>query len=133
MTEVNTVLIVDDNPDYLRSLRTALQRSWAVQTAASVAQAQQIVLENAGRLRVALVDVCLDPRDDSDRSGFDLVRWIRDASPELPVVVMSALPDDSFPEVSDAAGAIAFLAKPVSVDRLRDLVARTVGSGETRA
>jgi DNA-binding NtrC family response regulator len=112
------VLIVDDMPDYLRALTMALRTRCDVETAMTVDEAKAICSNASHELSLALVDVCLKEADPSDRSGLELVRWLRSTHPELQAIAMSAVPDMSLPEAAESVGAVRFLQKPISVRNL---------------
>ncbi len=86
----HTVLLVDDDPDYLQSNGLALERAgFAVHTAATVETA--MVLIRSVCPAVAVLDVIMDEPD----SGFKLARWIRaDAKMRnIGIVLLTALND----------------------------------------
>ena len=62
------------------------------------------------------------------RSGMTLLRHARVARPGLPVVLMSAFVVDHDVEQARAAGALACLSKPFSLDELVPLLCRVVAA-----
>ncbi len=115
-----TILIVDDMVDYLRSLAGALRGRFNVEMADTVDQAKACSASLAGELRIAIVDICLDETNTQDRSGLELIRWLRCAYPALSVIGMSAVPDEALPREAELAGATQFLRKPISVAKLME-------------
>lgn len=118
------LLIVDDVPEYTRSLEVVLRAHFRVSTANSVTRAQESYY--AVQPAAALVDVRLDESLPNDRSGLDLVRWLKAESPELPVIVMSAVEDVSLPEQAKEAGADAFIKKPINLAELRRVLSSLI-------
>lgn len=116
--EIN-ILMVDDNPDALLALATALQPLGArVLTATMADEGLRLAREN--ELAVALVDIRM-PRTD----GFAMVERLRadPAMRTLPVIFVSAV--DPTPEVRErvyALGAADFVAVPVQPGELRSKV-----------
>lgn len=62
-------------------------------------------------------------------SGLDLQKQLRIASPGLPVMVMTALPDRLLRERAMSAGAACYLKKPLDEDELVKLIWELVGQG----
>src|SRR5213593_160894 len=82
----SSVLVVEDEAAMLQQLRIDLQDlGYRPSVAATVAEAQD-VLEHE-RVAAVLLDLVLDEREDS---GFELLTWIRQHHPGLPVIVLSA-------------------------------------------
>lgn len=119
------LLIVDDAAEYLRSLEMVLRGHFAVRTAGTVEAAQASVREVCPD--AALVDVCLDETVEQDRSGLDLVVWLKTTCPRLRVVVMSALEDSALPQRALDCGADAFVRKPVELHELKTVLHRALG------
>ena len=59
-------------------------------------------------------------------SGLDVARAIRDARPDLPVIVVSGYVTDALRAQAAAAGVRELIAKPHEVEELRDVVQRLV-------
>ena len=81
--EANFVLLVDDEPLLLRSLKRILERiGYETALAESVAEAEPYLTDP--RLDVVLVDLLLGPV-----SGLDLLEKIKSMRPEIEVIVMT--------------------------------------------
>src|SRR6185503_21121901 len=79
-----TVLIVDDEPDLLELVSLTLSRmSLETRTAADVATAQRL-------LKGQQFDLCLTDMRLPDGDGLDLVAWIQEYRPQVPVAVITA-------------------------------------------
>jgi DNA-binding response OmpR family regulator len=114
------LLVVDDVPEYLRSLELVLRAHYSVEAAISAIDAKAKIEKH--QPDAAIVDVCLDETVEYDRSGLSLVKWLKARSAQLPIVVMSALDDASIPEETMKAGADAFLKKPINLSELRRIL-----------
>ena len=80
------VLVVEDEAAMLQQLRIDLHDlGYRASVAATVHEARNI-LEHE-RVAAVLLDLVLDEREDS---GFELLTWIRQHHPGLPVIVLSA-------------------------------------------
>ncbi len=111
-------LIVDDDERIRRSLSDALDGpTVSVTTAPSAEEALQVLAEIDPD--VALVDVRLPGMD-----GLELLRLLRERSPDVAVVVMSAYED--LPTVAAAMrdGAVDFLVKPLDLHVVREVIGK---------
>ena len=110
------VLVVDDEPDIRELLDlTLIRMGLSADCVGSVAEARQLLGEH--RYRLCLTDMRLP-----DGEGLDLVRHIGEHSPDLPVAVITAYGSMENAVAALKAGAFDYLAKPVSLDKLRSLV-----------
>ncbi|TRZ65958.1 MAG: sigma-54-dependent Fis family transcriptional regulator [Rhodocyclaceae bacterium] len=110
------VLVVDDEPDIRELLDlTLIRMGLSADCVGSVAEARAMLGEN--RYRLCLTDMRLP-----DGEGLDLVRHIGEHSPDLPVAVITAYGSMENAVSALKAGAFDYLAKPVSLDKLRSLV-----------
>jgi two-component system KDP operon response regulator KdpE len=121
------ILVVDDEPQILRALQTNLRGAgYEVTTAASVEQA---LAEAAMRPPDAVILDLLLP----DGSGTDMCRELRRWS-DVPVIVLSAIGDESEKVAALDAGADDYVTKPFGIDevlaRLRAALRRTAHATE---
>ena len=119
-------LIVDDDERIRRSLSDALDGPHVtVATAPSAEGALQMLSEVAPD--VALVDVRMPGMD-----GLELLRLLRERSPDVAVVIMSAHED--LPTVAAAMrdGAVDFLVKPLDLHAVREVIGRIPQRGSGR-
>jgi len=61
-------------------------------------------------------------------NGLDLQRALRQRMPGLPVIVITAFPEDAVREQAMAAGALHFLSKPFTADTIARCLRDAVGS-----
>src|SRR5579885_3909616 len=78
------VLIVDDEPDLLELVSLTLGRmNLITRTAADLESARKL-------LKAEQIDLCLTDMRLPDGDGLDLVAWIQENRPTLPVAVITA-------------------------------------------
>ena len=116
------LLILDDQAQYLRSLRRALDGDFDVYLAETPDEARGKCTQS---IDVALVDVRLDETNDADRQGLAFITELRDRFPDLPLVAMSALDLENQEEAISRANR--FLRKPIVMSRLRGLLRELTG------
>ncbi|KGD60042.1 Fis family transcriptional regulator [Alcanivorax jadensis T9] len=110
------VLVVDDEADLRELLVITLGRMKLKATAAESLDAAKAALAD-GRFNLCLTDMNL-----GDGTGLELLQFIARHCPEMPTAVITAY--GSMETATDAMkyGAYDFIAKPVSLDRLRQLI-----------
>ncbi|MDH5758056.1 MAG: sigma-54 dependent transcriptional regulator [Gemmatimonadota bacterium] len=114
------VLLVDDDPDVLRSLSRALEtRHFHVRTAPSAQSALAAIA--ADPPHIVLSDVRMPSVD-----GIELLQILRSRVPDIHVILMSG--HDDLPVVSKAMGegAADFLVKPLDLNQLWSVVERVL-------
>lgn len=111
------VLVVDDEPDIRELLEITLGRmGLETVTAANVAEARA-VLDGEALLRLCLTDMRLP-----DGSGIELIEHIQGHHPRLPVAMITAHGNMDSAIRALKAGAFDFISKPVTLEKLRNLV-----------
>ncbi len=109
---MKTLLIIDDQLMYLKSLEFALKKSFTVLTAANYQEALE-KLKN--EVNIALIDIRLDEDDESNIDGLKILEWIKMNKPEISTFVMSAYREFSYAEQALNLGAKHFFRKPIDV------------------
>ncbi len=110
------VLIVDDEADIRELLEITLGRMQLTTfAAADLAEARGILSREP-------IQFCLTDMNLPDGSGIDLVRFIQQEYPQLPVAMLTAYGSMDTAIEALKAGAFDFVSKPVELQRLRDLV-----------
>ena len=113
---VPRVLVIDDEPDLRELLELSLIKiGLDVDTAADLMQARLFLSQRAYQL--CLTDMMLP-----DGNGLDLVRELSEASPAVPVAVLTAYGSAESAVVALKAGAFDYLTKPVALEQLRTTV-----------
>lgn len=110
------VLLIDDEPAILELISITLQRMQIdAETADCVADGLRLLGQNQYQF-------CLTDMRMPDGSGLDVVKHIQDHIPNLPVAVATAYGDMDTATKALKLGAFDFVAKPVDLDMLRNLV-----------
>src|ERR1700689_5304308 len=110
------VLIVDDEPDLCELLSITLQRmDLSPRTANTVAAAQRL-------LKTERFDLCLTDMQLPDGDGLELVQWIQQYTPSVPVGVITAHGNMETAVRALKLGAFDFVSKPLDLAGLRKLV-----------
>src|SRR5471030_290500 len=114
------VLVVDDEPDLCELLSITLQRmDLRPRTANDVATAQRL-------LKTEHVDLCLTDMQLPDGDGLELVGWMQQYSPSVPVAVITAHGNMETAVRALKLGAFDFVSKPLDLAGLRKLVATAI-------
>src|SRR5271163_3326239 len=114
------VLIVDDEPDICELLSITLERmDLAPRVAGSIGAAQRL-------LKTERFDLCLTDMRLSDGDGLDLVKWIQQYTPSVPVAVITAHGSMETAVRALKLGAFDFVSKPLDLAGLRKLVATAI-------
>ena len=110
------VLVIDDEPDILELLSMTLERmNLLPDTAASVKEA-------IAKLNKRDFDLCLTDLRLPDGSGLEIVNFIQQSIPQLPVAVISAHGNMQAAIDAMKAGAFDFVSKPIDLNQLRALI-----------
>ena len=118
----HSVVVVGGSKDLREALRAMLGREpgfLLAGEAETCAAALELVLRC--QPAVALVDVCLP-----DRSGFEVVKCIRQLVPGCAVIILSNAPDPCVEHVARLLGANEVWHKAVDLGRLRQALRRLV-------
>lgn len=110
------VLVIDDEADLRELLVITLGRMKVDAIAVgSVAEGKQALQDSR-------FDLCLTDMNLPDGDGLEIVRHIAQQFPQLPVAVITAYGNMEIATSALKDGAFDFLAKPVSLERLRQLI-----------
>jgi two-component system, NtrC family, response regulator PilR len=121
------VLVVDDEPDLCELLSITLQRmDLEPRTAGTVGAAQRM-------LKTERYDLCLTDMQLPDGDGLELVEWIQQYAPTVPVAVITAHGNMETAVRALKLGAFDFVSKPLDLAGLRKLVAAAIKMSEDQA
>ena len=120
------VLIVDDHAIVRRGLRELLSDEFRGAAFGEASNAQQ-ALEQISKKEwdVALLDITLP-----GRSGLDLLKEVKAARPKLPVLILSAHPEDQFAVRVLKAGAEGYLTKESAPEELVNAIRKILAGGQ---
>ncbi|HEV8692753.1 MAG TPA: sigma-54 dependent transcriptional regulator [Lysobacter sp.] len=126
MTETRSALVIDDERDIRELLVMTLGRmGLRCDTAATISDAR-------AQLAAHSYDLCLTDMRLPDGSGMDLVAEISQKHPNTPVAMITAFGNVEAAVEALKAGAFDFVAKPVDLPVLRDLVRHALDLREKR-
>jgi len=112
------VAVVDDDPSMLKATEDLLGAHGI--TGAFFSSAEEFLAsQSPGKANCLLVDVHL-----GGISGIELRRRLKSAHPELPVIFMTGLDDESIRQQAFRAGCFAYLRKPFPADQLIEAINR---------
>lgn len=120
MTSPHRLLLVDDEEAILFAMGDFLARSgYQVDRAGSRAEAERL-LAGGGRYALAIVDLRLGATE--PRGGLDLLRRIREVSPQTQTILLTAYGSPDVEAELTALGAGRLLLKPQPLARLAEEV-----------
>lgn len=121
------IIIADDALDFGRMLQASLATLDIRLNVTLVPSAEEALLETRrGATDLLISDVRLP-----GMSGFDLVRKARVRYPDLKIIVITGLKDETMPRQAESAGANAFFTKPVTVAEFLQCVEELLGVATT--
>jgi two-component system, NtrC family, response regulator PilR len=117
------VLVVDDEPDLLELVSLTLSRmNLRTRTAPDLGAARKL-------LKNERFDLCLTDMRLPDGDGLDLVAWIQENRPDVPVAVITAHGNVESAVRALKLGAFDFVSKPLDLGVLRKLVGSAIKLG----
>jgi len=112
------ILYIDDDQPQLFASKRMMER-WGYRVSAYFEQREALDAVLSGKLRVDLVVTDFNM---PGTSGLEIARAIRDALPDLPVIMVSGYINDALRTQAAAAGVRELIAKPQDREELRDAV-----------
>ncbi|MEI7712583.1 MAG: response regulator transcription factor [Rhodospirillales bacterium] len=127
MTAGHPILIVDDDDALRETLAEQLQidGEFAVSEAATIADAERLVLSKDARYDALILDVGLP-----DGDGRDLCQRLRQKGVKMPIIILTGSDDDSDVVRGLEAGANDYVAKPFRLAVLLARIRRQLSSFE---
>jgi len=114
------ILLVDDEADTLQALRLGLEdEGYVILTSPSRNEALTIAKNE--ELDIVITDLKL-----KDGSGLDLLGYLQEFHPQVPVIIMTAYGSIESTKVALRSGAYDYLAKPFSLADLKRIIAKLV-------
>lgn len=128
MSQARTALVVDDDPGSRRLLvRWLEENGWRVLEAGTGEMALKTAQETP--LHLVLLDVRMPGQIDGLKAA--VVMRQNPALRRVPILAISASPQETFRHRALAAGCSAFLSKPVNLKLLLEEIQRFVPTGES--
>jgi DNA-binding NtrC family response regulator len=107
----HSVLLVDDEQDFLYSTRTLLEDKFQIYEAADLDTARKILAEN--HIELVLLDITM-----VEESGLDLLSEIKEVYPEIQVIMVTAVTDTKTAIKAIQEGAYDYILKPYDPEHL---------------
>lgn len=117
-------LIVDDISDYVDSVASFIEDRFDVLKAFGVKEAQEILSNN--QVDLAIFDIRLNEDDPNNKDGLNLLAWVKERHPEIPIIIMSAYREFDLAVDALNAGAKYFMRKPLDPEELNSAIDRIV-------
>ncbi len=121
---IKQVLVVDDEPDICELLEITLQRMGIATVSAQRVKGAMALLHEQS------FDLCLTDMRMPDGDGLELVQYIQQHCPELPVAVITAHGSIDTAVRALQLGAFDFVTKPVDLQLLRRLIETALRLGK---
>ena len=119
------ILIVDDHAILRRGLRALLSDAFPGVAFGEASHAEQALEQLRKKVwDIALLDITLP-----GKGGLDLLREVKAARPRLPVLVLSAHPEDQFAVRALKAGAEGYMTKESAPEELAKAVHKILAGG----
>lgn len=116
MQQVNSILIVDDEPDIRELLEITIGRMGIeTRSAANLKDARELL--SSRRFSLCLTDMNLP-----DGNGMELIALIQEQYADMPVAMITAYGNMDTAIAALKAGAFDFVSKPIELERLRVLI-----------
>jgi CheY-like chemotaxis protein len=117
------VLIVDDEVDVLDVLTDIVGGLLGYDISTAINGAEALSILRISKPDVVLLDLALPVM-----SGQDVLRYIRDQHPRIPVIVVAAQVDPAVERDIVALGAFDYIAKPFNVAHIERVIAAATAS-----
>lgn len=120
------VLIVDDHAIFRAGLKQIIADESDLEVAGEAGNAQEAIelARGAGSGDVMLLDISMP-----DRSGLEVLKRVRQMSPQLPVLILSVYPEDQYAVRMLRAGAAGYLTKESEPEQLVEAIRKVVRGG----
>ena len=112
------VLIVDDEPRVLRSLKAALKSKYDISVAASVDEAKELFEDNS------FFNVIISDERMPDVSGCQFFQWVKDNHPESTRIMLTATDIEQLKKNSASLDIFQYLSKPWDVKVIDETIRR---------
>lgn len=115
------ILVVDDEPAVVALVGRSLEKVGGYSVEATSTSADARTRLKTGKYDVAIIDLLLP-----DGSGLDLMASVQEVDPKLPVIFITGGGTAGTAIEAMKAGAFDYVAKPLNVGQLRELVSHAV-------
>jgi DNA-binding NtrC family response regulator len=120
------LMIIDDDPLITDALHFVLSKDFEVCVAESYTQLKSLIRQLEHPPELALVDLGLPPKPHTPEEGFKAISELLAHSPTIKIHVLSGQNDDANVKHALTLGAVDFIAKPCDVDKLKDILTKSL-------
>ncbi len=117
------LLIIEDEKSVAKQLRWGLAEDYSITTAVDAEEARPLIA--SGAFPVVTLDLGLPPFPDTPKQGFQLLQEILQTSPHSKVIVITGNAEEENAVKAIGMGATDFYAKPIDLQKLKIILART--------
>lgn len=117
---MKTILIVDDQLLYIKTLEIALKNQFKVLLAQSYDES--ISLLSQQEIDIILADIRLDNDNPENADGLRIIEWVAINKPRIAAFAMSAYTEFSYDQEARRLGARHFFRKPIDMLTLIDIL-----------
>jgi len=127
---VSTILVIDDEPDLVRTVLDEVLEDYTISYAPSGKEGLASLTDDVG---LVLLDIKMPPTfgDDPDREGLAVMREIGRRRPGLPVVIFTSYAEVDLALEAGRLGALDYLVKMPDPEHLRGVVAKALALQST--
>lgn len=109
------ILIVDDEKNIVLSLSDFLESDYNCYRAFNYDEAIAVMEKNP-------VDVVISDVRMPGKTGFDLIRWLKENRPKIKTIMMTAYGSDSVKRAIRKEGAIFYFEKPIDYNEIKNII-----------
>lgn len=125
MTNLRSILVVDDNAAALDAIRRTLEfHGHTVRPAPGAEEALTLANQSQDPPALAILDWVMPTM-----SGTELARKLRESHPELPILLVSGYTDQELGREAGTMPGVAFLRKPFTIRELMERVEALLSPG----
>jgi DNA-binding response OmpR family regulator len=120
-TSTKRILVIDDDEDTCEMMQVLL-KTLGYEAASVQTAAEALCLAAGERFDLYLTETLLP-----DLSGVELCQQLKDLTPAIPIIFVSAVAQDSYRLKGIRAGAAVYLVKPIEVEDLEKALTSLIG------
>lgn len=125
---IKQVLIVDDEPELLLSIRSGFENNHLFQVITAKNGREALDILERGSVDLAVLDLRMPVMD-----GIELLSVMGESFPEVPHLVMTAFGTPVIEKQLKKAGALHVLEKPLDIDALEEAICKALAENEERS
>jgi DNA-binding NtrC family response regulator len=126
MEQLRTVLVVDNNKDFLEDFQSLVKGSFSVLKAERGSDAFDILA--AKKVDVMFLDLTLSEGE----NGLEVLKQVKDSMPDLPVIIMTSYASVESAVEAMRIGAYHYTTKPPKVEELTAIVEKALAERELK-